>query len=78
MHVKGIQVLAEVHYDDGTVCVMATPVYKKDIRHGDLFPDDQAASVLRHGAKKIIRTFRKIKGAGLYKQAKRRPPKSGG
>lgn len=77
MHVKRIQVLAEVHYDDGTICVMATPVYAKDIRHGDLFPDDQALSVLRHGAKKILRTFRKIKSAGLYKKAQRRPPGGG-
>lgn len=74
MYIKGIQLRAEIYYDDGTVGVMHTPLYKKDIRHGDLFPDHEAQAVLLYAARKVLATFRKLKGAGLYRVVKRLPP----
>lgn len=74
MYIKGIRLTAEIFYDDGTVGVIGTPLYKKDIRRGDLFPDREARAVLAHAARKVLSAFWLLKGAGLYRAVKKQPP----
>jgi hypothetical protein len=44
--VKNIQVTSTIYYDDGYVVSINTPMWQKDIRHGDYFTDEEVKSVI--------------------------------
>ncbi len=44
--VTGVQIVTAFQFDDGNVMLLKSPAFKKDIRDGDFFSDEQTAELL--------------------------------
>jgi hypothetical protein len=70
--VTQIQITTTLIFDDGFVVTLASPAWKKDIRHGDYFSDKQLADTLKGTAKAMAKQIVKSTAVGLYTALKTR------
>lgn len=68
--VTQIQVQASIQFDDGNVITLQSPSWKKDIRQGDYFPDDQIAEIITLTGECIAELLKEKTSRKLYTELK--------
>lgn len=61
-----IQVTAALHFDNGIVITIATPVWHKDIRDGDFFMQDEAIGIINHSGEALAQMIEEKSLDSLY------------
>jgi hypothetical protein len=70
--VTHIQVQVTLQADDGNSITLSSPVFKKDMRDGDLFPDIQIAAVIHQTCEKMAEMVVEKGWKKLFKSSLRR------
>lgn len=68
--VKHMQISANLYFDDGFVVTISSPVFTKDIRHGDTFSDEQIEEFFQAGGESMAMMVQEKTASHFYKVAK--------
>jgi hypothetical protein len=76
--VTHIQVTTTLHFSDGYVVTLATPLWHKDIRTGDFFSNELTCEVVQNGGRALAEmieqtTLQGIHHAAIARDAKQTP-----
>lgn len=69
-NVKQVQLTANMLYDDGYVVTISTPIWVKDIRHGDAFSDEQLEEIMCAGGEGMAQLIHETTAAQFHREAK--------
>jgi hypothetical protein len=68
--VTSVQVVIHYGYEDGMNTTISSAVYKKEIRKGLFFTDDETKATMLVAYEAAHRVFEKFTGAGMHKYVK--------
>ncbi len=67
--IKSIKIAAQFTFDDGSIVTFSTPDHSKNIRHGDLFTEEELQIVLTETGKMFADAFEEKSIETLHKES---------
>lgn len=67
--ITSIKIATQFTFDDGNIVTFSTPDYTKDIRHGDLFTEEELQTILVETGQMFANAFEEKSIADLHKDA---------